>query len=100
MLCADMLEVCWEDRAGRKKTATALLEDISPSGACLQMEAPVPLGASIGWQSSKHQFTGAVRYCVYREIGYFVGVEFGADSRWSKKAYHPQHLLDLKKLLG
>jgi hypothetical protein len=100
MLCADMVEVCWKDQAGRKKTATGLLEDISPSGVCLQMEAPVALGTAIRWSCADREFKGNVRYCVYREIGYFVGVEFGADSRWSKKAFRPQHLLDLKKLMG
>ena len=100
MLCADMVEVCWKDQSGRKKTATGLLEDISPCGACLQMEAPVALGTAIRWRSPDREFNGNVRYCVYREIGYFVGVEFVADSRWSKKTYRPQHLLDLKKLLG
>ena len=99
MLCADMVEVCWNE-GGRRKTATVLLEDISPSGACLQMEAPLPLGTPIRWQSSKQQFTGSVRYCVFREIGYFVGVEFEPDSQWSKKTYRPQHLLDLRRLLG
>jgi len=100
MLCADMVEVCWNNQAGRKKTATGLLEDISPSGACLQMEAPVGLGTAIRWSCADREFKGKVRYCVYREIGYFVGVEFGADSRWSKKVFRPQHLLDLKKLMG
>ena len=100
MLCADMVEVCWKDQAGRKKTTAGLLEDISPSGACLQMEAPVGIGTAIRWRSADREFKGNVRYCVYREIGYFVGVEFGADSRWSKKAFRPQHLLDLKKLMG
>jgi len=99
MLCADMVEVCWSDQGGRKKTATGLLEDICASGACIQMEAPVPAGTAIRWRSPAQEFNGKVRYCVYREIGYFVGVEFLADSRWSKKAFRPQHLLDLKKLM-
>jgi hypothetical protein len=100
MLCADMVEVCWKDLAGRKRQAVALLEDISASGACLQFESPVPLGVAIRWQSPKQQFTGRVQYCVYREIGYFVGVTFDFASRWSKKTYKPQHLLDLKELLA
>lgn len=95
-----MVEVCWKDQAGRKRSGAGLLEDISPSGACLQMEAPVALGTAILWRSPGHEFKGKVRYCVYREIGYFVGVEFVEESRWSKKAYRPQHLLDLKKLMG
>jgi hypothetical protein len=75
MLCADMVEVCWKDRTGKMQGAAAILEDICPSGACLQLEAPVPLGSEFHWESSKQQFNGYVRYCVYREIGYFIGIE-------------------------
>ena len=100
MLCADLVEVCWTDRAGKKLRAMALLEDISPSGACLQVESSMPLGSEIVWGSPGQRFEGRVRYCTYREIGYFVGVEFDSRSRWSKKVYRPQHLLDLKKLVA
>jgi hypothetical protein len=98
MLCADMVEVCWKDHSGRKRRETGLLEDISPSGACLQLESPVPLGVSLQWESPKRQFTARVQYCVYREIGYFIGVEFDSACKWSKRAYKPQHLLDLQQL--
>ena len=99
MLCADMVEVRWQDRAGKTRRTTGLLEDISPSGACLQLETPAPLGVEIRWESPKREFTGRVLYCVYREIGYFVGVEFDSNSKWSKRAYKPQHLLDLQRLM-
>jgi hypothetical protein len=36
---------------------------------------------------------------VYREIGYFVGIEFEAGSRWSKNQFRPQHLLDPRHLV-
>ena len=100
MLCADMVDVFWKDHGGRKRRAVGLLEDISPSGACIQMETPLPLGAEIRWQSPKREYAGRVQYCVYREIGYFVGVEFTFGSRWSKKEYKPQHLLDLQQLMS
>ncbi len=100
MLCADIVEVSWQERSGRKRQTAGVLEDISASGACLQLETTVPVGAQIEWRSAKREFHGVVRYCVYREIGYFVGVEFNAASKWSKKAYRPQHLLDLKKLIS
>jgi len=100
MMCADMVDVCWKDRYGKTKRSMALLEDISPSGACLQLEIPVPLGAEIRWESPRHQFNGHIRYCFYREIGYFVGVELQADCRWSKKTYRPQHLLDPRRLVA
>ena len=99
MLCADMVEVYWKDQLGRKRKAVGLLEDISPSGACLQLETAVPLGAEILLSCPKQEFAGSVQYCVYREIGYFVGLEFNETCRWSKRAYKPQHLLDLHQLV-
>src|SRR5882724_9024046 len=93
MLCADMVEVCWKDRTGRDWRVMALLEDISQSGACLQLETAVPQGTQIRLECPKKKLEGLVRYCVYREIGYFVGMEFDSSSRWSKKQFKPQHLL-------
>jgi len=100
MMCADMVDVAWRDRHGKTRKSVALLEDISPSGACLQLESPIPLGIEVHWNSPRQQFSGQVRYCVYREIGYFVGVELRGESRWSKRTYKPQHLLDLSKLVA
>jgi hypothetical protein len=99
MLCADLVEVGWKDREGKTRKAQAILEDISAAGACLQVEAPIPLGVAVHWRSPKKEFCGDVRYCTYREIGYFVGVQFHSASRWSKKDYRPQHLLDLQRLM-
>ena len=100
MLCADMVEVRWKDRSGCGKRTTAILEDISSSGACLQVEAPIPLGVELRWDQPKQVFQGYVRYCVYREIGYFVGVEFDPSFKWTKKAFKPQHLLDPQTLVA
>jgi PilZ domain len=100
MLCADLVEVCWKDPQGKARTTSALLEDISVSGACLQTEIPVPVGVSVHWRSPKAEFKGTVRYCEYREIGYFLGVEFDGASKWSRKSFRPQHLLDLKRLIA
>jgi hypothetical protein len=99
MLCADLVEVCWKGATGKATKARAVLEDISASGACFQLEVPVPLGAVLRWRCTKKELAGVVRYCVYREIGYFVGVQFDPTSRWSKAKYHPRHLLDLEKFL-
>ena len=99
MMCADMMEISWVDGAGHTGRAMALLEDISQSGACLQLDKAVPLLSTVHWRSPKQAFSGVVRYCVYREIGYFVGVEFEASTKWSKKMFKPQHLLDLQRLV-
>jgi hypothetical protein len=97
MMCADMVNVFWKE-AGKRRQVMALLEDISASGACLQFETPVPVGVTVEWQSPKAGFIGTVRYCAYREIGYFVGVEFHPATQWSKSAYRPQHLFDPRRL--
>ena len=98
MLCADMLEIRWTEGAGRKRQAIGLLEDISESGACLQMESPIPVGAEISWESPEQWFAGVVRHCVYREIGYFVGVEFSPGLKWSEQTFQPQHMLNVDRL--
>ncbi|MGA2039901.1 MAG: PilZ domain-containing protein [Bryobacteraceae bacterium] len=100
MMCADMVEVRWEDEGKQPRTALALLEDISPSGACLQLENEIPLGTEVHWDFPRQSFAGKVRYCDYREIGFFVGVEFSDFCRWSEKSFKPLHLLDLERLTG
>src|SRR4051794_16396610 len=99
MLCADMVQVRWRDRFGQECGAIGILEDISVSGACLQMETPIPLGVEVQWDAPKQQFQGYARYCIYREIGYFVGVEFDASFKWSQHAFEPHHLLDPQSLV-
>ncbi len=90
MMCADMVETRWKDSRGKTRKSMALLEDISPSGACLQFEQPVPVGSEIAWDG----FRGRVNYCLYREIGHFAGIVFSPDTPWSEDDYQPHHLLD------
>lgn len=99
-MCADMVDVSWKDRHGKSGRTTGLLEDISASGACLQLDVPLPRGSEVCWDCSRRKFTGVVQYCVYRETGYFVGLLMPPGSRWSKQAYEPQHLLDLRRLVA
>jgi hypothetical protein len=99
MLCADMVEVCWKEPAGYPRKSTALLEDISPSGMGLQFEIPVSVGTHVEVHCPGDKLAGIVRYCVYREIGYFVGIELEASNKWSRQQFEPQHLLDLEDLV-
>ena len=99
MLCADMVDVQWKDKSGRIRKGVANLEDISLSGACLQLEQPIPLQTDLTISYPNGELVGKVRYCVYREIGYFLGVEFDPSHRWSARHYKPQHLLDPRRLV-
>ncbi len=98
MMCADLVEVRWKDKSGRSKKAVANLEDISLSGACLQVDIPIPRDTMVRITYPKGEFEGKIRYCIYREIGYFVGVQFVAGTKWSRRRFQPRHLLDLGRL--
>jgi len=100
MLCADLVDIQWKDPTGRSHRGVANLEDISISGACLQFDRPVSLGSPIRMTYPNGELTGLVKYCVFREIGYFLGIEFDPGMRWSQHSYRPQHLLDPRRLVA
>lgn len=100
LLCADLVDVQWKDQTGRVRRGVANLEDISLSGACLQVEKPVALGSPFRIHYASGTLEGRVKYCVFREIGYFLGVEFEPETQWTKRAFRPQHLLDPRHLVN
>lgn len=96
-LCAEVVHLtCMESR--RVRTLEALLEDISPVGACVQVEEKVPLGGEVALTAGDRTFYGVVSYCVYRDYGYFVGIHFCDDTHWSRKAFEPDHLINIETL--
>jgi hypothetical protein len=117
-LCADLVKVEWlaggassvdaDDIAKNNfRTVEAVLEDISALGACVQVEERVPLGAAISIsvssglvdsEAGNARFSGQVSYCVYRDYGYFVGIRFSNETRWSSGIFQPQHLTSLEAL--
>ncbi len=99
LLCADLVKLTWREASGRQKELIANLEDISRSGACLQTEIAIPPGTAVEIQHRSGTLAGRVRYCIYRDIGYFLGVQFEGSSRWSEQEYRPSHLLDPRQLV-
>ncbi len=100
MLCADLVDVCWKDKNGRTRHAVANLEDISLSGACIQVDKPVPLGSPMRISYPHGQLQGQVCYCVCRDDVYYLGVEFDPGCHWSPRQFRPQHLLDPRTLVN
>ena len=98
LLCAELVEVSFE-QAGKSLRRVANLEDISLNGVCLQMEKSIEGETRVQIRFGDGALVGIVRYSVYREMGYFIGVELEANSRWSTQHFKPQHLLDTRKLL-
>ena len=90
--CSHLIRVRLEDADGR--TLAANLEDISPSGACLQTEEPLAAGTRVCLLLGRQRFPGTVRYAVVNEVGHFAGVQFDGGRKWSREAFEPQHLTD------
>jgi hypothetical protein len=45
------------------------------------------------------QLLGTIRYCVFREIGYFLGVQLEESCPWSSGHFRPEHLVDPRELI-
>jgi hypothetical protein len=96
-LCADLVRLEWLDSSDNPRSEFAVLEDISPSGSCVQMEEPITPGAQVMLTLETTPFYGHVRYCSLRAEGYFIGLRFSNETMWSSGAVMPRHLLNLPK---
>ncbi|GEM_PF-494379 len=92
--CSDFVQLWWKPDGRWKRKGVGVLEDISHSGACVQMEDPVPKGIPVRVKHPSWKVEGEVRYCLYRECGYFVGIALSENSKWSEQLFRPKHLLD------
>ncbi len=99
LMCADLVEIEWKDARGRLQNGVANLEDISALGAGLQVENEIPLRTRIRMTVQDVEYVGEVRYCVFREYGYFLGLQFVGGVKWSSRAFKPLHLFDPRVLL-
>ena len=100
-LCADLVRVDWLEGEDDCRTTEGVLEDISPLGACVQVEEHIPTGTGISISAmsiDEARFFGHVSYCVYRDYGYFVGIHLYDETRWSAEAFAPRHLTSLAAL--
>ena len=86
-LCADLVRV-----AVNASVYEAILEDISPIGACIQLEHEIPVASEIVLWSGPAKLKGTVTYCTWRDYGYFAGIRLSEDTHWSTGVFMPQHL--------
>lgn len=93
-LSSHLVMLRWTDELRVERKETCVLENISVSGACVQCEVKVNWGTQVHLLTAKQRFRGRVRYCYWRDSGYFLGIEFDADSKWSRLEFEPEHLLD------
>ena len=97
-LCADLVKVHWKTENETIQSEWAILEDISPSGVCFEIERPIEPGTIVSLEFPADRCKARVVYCRYDEVEvkYFMGVEFEQGYRWSRSKFKPQHLLQFK----
>jgi hypothetical protein len=97
-LCSDLVSLRWCDTSGGDHLETVVLENISASGACVQAEFSVSESTRVSLVCGKVAFHGYVRSCYWRDDGYFIGIAFDTDSKWTAAKFKPEHLLDPRKV--
>ena len=98
LMCSQLVVFRLGERTGSGQSHEAILEDISTGGACVQLANPVPVGSAGKLVVSRKRLRGTIRYCEFREIGYFVGIEFEPGVTWSDEDFVPEHLVDPRTL--
>lgn len=97
--CSELVQI-WQKADGRwKRVGTGVLEDISHSGACVQLEGPIAKGTLLRLRTDDWKVEGEVRYCIFRDIGYYAGLKLDESSKWSEEMFRPQHLMDPMKVV-
>lgn len=97
--CSDLVQIWWHDNARWRRKGIGVLEDISHSGACVQLETPISTGCGIRIKHPEWKVEGEVRYCVYREEGYFVGVMLKEGCKWEESMFRPRHMIDPSRVV-
>lgn len=99
--CSEILSLRLEYRPGRSRKLTANLEEIWPSGALFQTDAPIPSQTRIRFACGGHQFRGKViARTLSKGLGYFVEIRFDQGCQWSAREYRPKHFLNPLVLLA
>ena len=93
-MCADLVTIVAGPANGPTEKTVANLEDISPSGACLHLEAAIAEGTDVEIVCSRCRLRGKVRHCRFVGIGWDAGVEFDAPGCWDLRQFQPEHLVD------
>ena len=95
-LCADLVKVQWKMESDTAHSEWAILEDISASGACLEIEEPIPPDTMVSLQFSNDHCQARVKYCKFDKVNYLLGVQFEQGYRWSRRRFKPEHLIQFR----
>jgi hypothetical protein len=68
-------EATWVDLAGKSHVAPVMLEDTSPTGACLRMKETIRVGSKITVRWRRELFSGTVRHVKRDRSDCIVGIQ-------------------------
>ena len=95
-LCSDLVKITWMPQPELSRTGWAVLGDISPSGACLEIEEAIPADAIVVLEFGTDRCLAIVQYCKYDKVNYLLGVKFEDGYQWSIDRWEPKHLIQLQ----
>jgi len=93
-MCAELLTIKWTDK-GHIRSEEGALEDISPTGASLKLQDPIPVETEVAVHYPKGKYLGKVKHCTFQETGYVIGIAFDDGYRWSKTDFQPSYLFEV-----
>jgi hypothetical protein len=96
LLCAGLVDVRWSDADGYPCETVANLDNLSPDGACLLLDSPIPAGTRVGIGHLICQVEAEIRFCSGSELGWVVGAQFLTGKTPGIRACHPSHAVDPK----
>jgi len=99
--CSNLVTVMLAGGEGNGHTLDGNLEEISSSGACLNVEEPIATGIGLRVVCGDREFPGRVVECRHDAVtGYHVSVSFDDGVEWSPEIYRPAHMVRAEALLA
>lgn len=68
-------ELWWKDQKGTAHHAPARIESRVPSGTCLRVTTPIPVGSNLKVKWQKELFSGVATYCRWDGRSYLLGIQ-------------------------
>ncbi|MGC4054790.1 MAG: hypothetical protein QM757_38605 [Paludibaculum sp.] len=100
-----MVSIQLPSKGSRERKLDANLEEISSSGAYLNVEEPIapqlPLRIVCTDKKGKHRFDGVVTGASEDpSAGHYIEVKFNPGTTWSPEIFKPNHLIRASAVLG
>ena len=66
----------WDDAAAGAQTSKVIVRNLSGNGIQVVCARAIRTGVAVFLTGDAYEYLGEVRYCVYGEDGYRIGIEF------------------------